>query len=156
MPVAALLAGDGMLGVDLGRAHVAYSIQVRVYYEDTDAAGIVYYANYLRFMERCRTEWLRSAGFDIRGVTETFGLIFAVRTVCVDYLKPARLSDLLTVSVAIRKFGRASLALEQQIHRGADLICRGQVRLASLNADDLKPTSIPDEIKGGINQWKMP
>lgn len=135
---------------------VAYSIPVRVYYEDTDAAGIVYYPNYLRFMERCRTEWLRSAGFDIRAVSETYGLVFVVRAAGIDYLKPARLSDLLTVSVTIQKFGRASLVLEQQIHRDAELICSGQIRLASLNALTLKPIPIPDDIKGGINQWKMP
>ena len=80
---------------------VAFAIPVRVYYEDTDAGGVVYYANYLRFMERCRSDWLRSAGLEIRDIAARHGLLFAVRAANVEYIKPAQLSDLLTVSVLV-------------------------------------------------------
>lgn len=135
---------------------VEFSIPIRIYYEDTDAGGIVYYANYLRFMERCRTEWLRHIGFDVREVTERFGVIFAVHSAAIRYLKPARLSDLLAVSMSVENCGRASLAVKQEVRRNGQLLSHGDVKLVVLDADRLRPQPIPTEILEGINTWKMP
>ncbi len=88
---------------------------VRVYYEDTDSGGVVYYANYLKFMERARTEWLRQLGFEQDELLEKEGILFAVRRVSVDYLRPARFNDELLVSASISKQGRASLTFQQEI-----------------------------------------
>ena len=96
---------------------VGHSIPVRIYYEDTDAGGVVYYAAYLRFMERVRSEWLRSLGFDVQRLAAEEGILFAVRALQVDYLRPARLSDQLDVSVALQHCGRASLVVDQQVQR---------------------------------------
>ncbi len=133
-----------------------FSINVRVYYEDTDAGGVVYYANYLRFMERCRSDWLRDIGFDICDVTARFGIIFAVRSASIQYHRPARLSDLLAVDVDIMRAGRASLTVTQQIHRDAELLCSGDIKLASLSAASFDPQPIPPELFDRINEWKTP
>lgn len=135
---------------------VEFSIPIRIYYEDTDAGGIVYYANYLRFMERCRTEWLRHIGFDVREVTERFGVIFAVHSAAIRYLKPARLSDLLAVSMSVENCGRASLAVKQEVRRTGQLLSHGDVKLVVLDTDRLRPKPIPTEVLEGINTWKMP
>ena len=133
-----------------------YSIAVRVYYEDTDAGGVVYYANYLRFMERCRSDWLRDAGFDIRDVTKRFGIIFAVRSASIQFHKPARLSDLLAVSVKTSRPGRVSLNVTQQIHRDEELLCSGEIKLASLNVVSFDPQPILPELLNRMNEWKTP
>ncbi len=135
---------------------VEFSIPIRIYYEDTDAGGVVYYANYLRFMERCRTEWLRHIGFDVREVTERFGVIFTVHSAAIRYLKPARLSDLLSVSMTVEKCGRVSLAVKQEVRRQDELLSQGDVKLAMLDAHRLRPQPIPAEILEGIDTWKMP
>lgn len=129
---------------------------VRVYYEDTDSGGVVYYANYLKFMERARSEWLRSLGVEQDILAATEGIIFAVRSVQVEYLKPARFNDALCVSVAIEQCGRASLTFEQQVTRvaagaqvekGDDteplLYCSGRVKVACLDYATLRPRPIP-------------
>jgi len=134
---------------------VGYSLPVRVYYEDTDAGGVVYYANYLHFMERARTEWLRALGFDVDDLAQRVGMVFAVRSVQVAYLKPARLSDLLTVGVRPERYGQASIQLCQEIHRDAELICDGQVRLACLDAASFAPRQIPKNIIAKLKTWKM-
>ena len=127
---------------------------VRVYYEDTDTGGVVYYANYLKFMERARTEWLRHLGFEQDELIHNDGVIFAVRSVQVDYLLPARFNDELSVSAALIAQGRASLTIEQQIVRPADnsLLCKGKVKIVSLRPDSFKPCAIPEQIKQQINQ----
>lgn len=135
---------------------VAFSIPIRIYYEDTDAAGVVYYGNYLRFMERCRTDWLRHIGFDVREVTERFGVMFTVHSASIHYLKPARLSDLLSVSMSVEKCGRVSLMVNQEVRREGELLSQGKVKLAMLDANRLRPRPIPNEILQGINTWKMP
>jgi len=131
-----------------------FAFNVRVYYEDTDAAGIVYYANYLRFMERARTEWLRQAGFEISDLVAQQRLLLAVRSVQLEYLLPARLNDYLSVSAALVHLGYASLVLEQQIVRDRQLLCTGQIRLASLDATDLSPKRIPAVLYSRLKQWK--
>lgn len=120
--------------------------QVRVYYEDTDSGGVVYYANYLRFMERARTEWIRMLGFEQDRMIRDDGILFAVRSASLEYLQPARFNDLLNVSVRLVKRRRASLTFEQVISRQADdgdTLCTGLVRIACLKADTLEPTPIP-------------
>jgi acyl-CoA thioester hydrolase len=124
-----------------------FSTPVRVYYEDTDAGGVVYYANYLRFMERARTEWLRSLGFEQDELMRDPGVVFAVRSCSLDFLKPARFNDRLDVTVRVVKAGRASLSVEQQITRGKELLCEGTVRIACLDARRFAPVPIPESIR---------
>ena len=127
---------------------------VRVYYEDTDSGGVVYYANYLKFMERARTEWLRQLGFEQDELIHNDDVIFAVRSVQVDYLLPARFNDELKVSARLIEQGRASLTIEQKITRVMDssLLCKGTVKIVSLRPDSFKPRAIPEQIKQQINQ----
>lgn len=112
---------------------------VRVYYEDTDHGGVVFYANYLKFMERARTEWLRSLGFEQDRMIEEEGLIFAVRSVELNYHRPARFNDLLDVTARVIRYGRASIDFEQQVRRGDELLCEGSVRLATLDVETFRP-----------------
>ncbi|MBD3609501.1 MAG: tol-pal system-associated acyl-CoA thioesterase [Gammaproteobacteria bacterium] len=121
---------------------------VRIYYEDTDSGGVVYYANYLKYMERARTEWLRSHGFEQDELIANDGVIFAVRSVEADYLSPAVFNDHLQVSAEVIKTGRASLTFLQEITRqGEDkVLCRGKIRIVSVKQDAMKPCSIPRAI----------
>ncbi|MBT8137463.1 MAG: tol-pal system-associated acyl-CoA thioesterase [Gammaproteobacteria bacterium] len=125
-----------------------FSWPVRVYYEDTDAGGVVYYANYLRFLERARTEWLRAAGVDQARLREEQGIIFVVADVQVEYLQPARLDDMLEVTVEIARSGRASLNFGQQVHRGDATLCRATVRAGCVGADDFRPRRLPQSLRG--------
>lgn len=140
--------------VDLQDSSVREFIwQVRVYYEDTDSGGVVYYANYLRFLERARTEWLRSFGIEQDQLAQQDGLIFAVRSVQLEYVKPAKFNDLLDVSVAISKKGNASLTFDQAIRQAGGerrLLCLGKVKVACLTADTLRPQVIPEKISREI------
>lgn len=119
---------------------------VRVYYEDTDAGGVVYYANYLRFFERARTEWLRTLGFEQDALLRDAGVVFAVRRVEVDYLRPARFNDLLAVQARVAERGRASLVFEQEIRRDGEVLCRGLVKVACLDAASFRPAPIPQAV----------
>ena len=120
---------------------------VRVYYEDTDAGGVVYYANYLKFMERARTEWLRLLGFDQATLMRDAAILFAVRRVDIDYLMPARLDDQLSVEVVTAAVGRASLTFHQPIVRPpGDLISRATVKIVCLDGNTFRPTAIPGNI----------
>ena len=121
-------------------------IGVRVYYEDTDAAGIVYYANYLRFIERGRTEFLRALGHDQNQLMKE-GVAFAVRSLSVDYLKPARLDDLLTVETAIATLGRAQLTFGQRILRGEELLLDVKIRIACIDPTAGRPIPSPRPIR---------
>ena len=123
-----------------------FSIPVRVYYEDTDAGGVVYYANYFRFMERARTEWLRGLGFEQDELARDPGVLFAVRTAKLEFLKPARFNDLLEATVEIRGRGRASLTFGQRVQRGDEVLCEGEVRVACLEAKSFAPCPIPPTI----------
>jgi acyl-CoA thioester hydrolase len=122
---------------------------VRVYYEDTDSGGVVYYANYLRFMERARTEWMRSLGFEQDRLLAEHGILFAVRSASLDFLRPARFNDRLNVTVEMRHRGRASLTLEQSVLRHGDStgpLCTGAVKIACIEAATFRPQPIPDPI----------
>lgn len=123
---------------------------VRVYYEDTDAGGVVYYANYLKYFERGRTEYLRSFGFEQDELINNQGIIFAVRAISVDYIKPARFNELLTVSTKITAIKKVSLEFNQQITHDSQLLVSGDVRIACLDANTLKPTAIPKNMIGQI------
>ena len=119
--------------------------QVRVYYEDTDAAGIVYYANYLRFLERGRTEFLRSLGHSQQQLMQE-GVAFAVRSVTAEYLKPARLDDLLSVETRIESLGRAQVVFSQRISRGEDVLLDAKIRVACIDPASGKPKAMPRSI----------
>ena len=117
---------------------------LRVYYEDTDAAGIVYYANYLKFMERARTEWLRSRGFNHIDLKREQGIVFVVSRLNMRYQQAARLDEQLCVALAIDKIGRASIDMKQAVYRDENArLCSATVRLACVSADQLRPTTIP-------------
>jgi len=117
---------------------------VRVYYEDTDAGGIVYYANYLKFFERARTEWLRSLGIHQQDLLANEAAAFVVRSASVDYLGAARLDDELTLRLSIEKLGRASVQFSQQAWRGDTLLASANVKVGCVDASTLRPRSIPD------------
>lgn len=119
---------------------------VRVYYEDTDAGGVVFYANYLKFFERARTELLRSSGFEQDRLLATEGVLFVVRSVQVDYLRPARFNDLLAVSAKVEERKKTSLVFGQAVSRDQEILCTAQVRIACLDAQSMKPKPIPTAI----------
>jgi acyl-CoA thioester hydrolase len=121
---------------------------VRVYYEDTDSGGVVYYANYLKFMERARTELLRKHGFEQDQLIENEGIVFAVRSLSVDYIRPARFNDLLKVSASIIHFGKASIEFEQHIIKEEDQepLCIGKVKIACLDDRSFRPKPIPKNL----------
>ena len=122
---------------------------VRVYYEDTDSGGVVYYANYLKFMERARTEWLRSLDIEQDKLLANEGIIFVVRAAHIEYLKSARFNDTLDVSVVVVQCGRASITFEQQVTRRVAempspvLCCSGQVKIACVDGVTMRPCAIP-------------
>jgi len=121
-----------------------FTYPIRVYYEDTDAGGVVYHANYLKFFERARTEVLRAMGFEQDEIRTNDGIIFAVRSVQVDYLRPALFNELLQVSSDIIETKKASFTFSQQISRDGELLCTGIIRIACLDADTLRPKAIPE------------
>ncbi len=127
------------------RAEVAHRQPIRVYWEDTDAAGIVFYANYLKFFERARTEWLRSLGIEQHRLRESTGGMFVVGETTLRFLRPARLDDELLVSACLEAAGRASLVLAQQaLHRHSKaLLCEGSIRIGWVDALSLRPARIP-------------
>lgn len=125
----------------------AFSWKVRVYYEDTDAAGVVFYANYLRYMERARTEWLRNAGFEHKTLIDNYGILFAVKKLAIDYIKPGQLDDLLIVNSQLLSKRGASLIFQQNINNeNGELLSQAEVKVACLNATTLKASPIPDEL----------
>ncbi len=119
---------------------------IRVYYEDTDAGGVVFYANYLKFFERARTEMLRAMGYEQDELIATEGIIFVVRSVQVDYLSPARFNELLQVSAEVTLAKKASLTFAQLITRCDDVLCKSIIRIACLDADTMRPKAIPENL----------
>ncbi|MGH8559743.1 MAG: tol-pal system-associated acyl-CoA thioesterase [Methylococcales bacterium] len=129
---------------------------VRVYYEDTDAGGVVYYANFLKFYERARTERLRALGFEQDKLRQDTGLVFVVRSVQVDYLRPSHFNDELMVSAEVLHLKRASLEFSQEITRpefetGSELLSRAVVRIVCVDVETFTPRTIPDDIRKRIN-----
>ncbi|MGY6215555.1 tol-pal system-associated acyl-CoA thioesterase [Methylolobus aquaticus] len=130
-------------------AAARFTWPVRVYYEDTDAGGVVYHANYLRFMERARTERLRALGLELTHLQETEGLVFAVRGMEVDYLRPARLGDQLLVTADVDDIKRVSLTFRQAVYppeSASDAYCTARVRVVCLSADGFRPMAMPDHL----------
>jgi acyl-CoA thioester hydrolase len=119
---------------------------VRVYYEDTDSGGVVYYANYLRFLERARTEWLRAAGFEQDELAARHQVVFVVRSVKIAYLKPSLFNDTLRVSVELVKVGASQILVAQRVMRGPEELVTAEVQLACVNATTFKPVRIPKAI----------
>jgi acyl-CoA thioester hydrolase len=119
---------------------------LRVYYEDTDSGGVVYYANYLKFLERARTELLRTLGFEQRQLAEKTGLAFAVRSLSAEYLKPAKLDDLIEVSTRVIALGRAQVTFGQSIVRSGETLLTATVRVACLDLARGRAAAMPPEI----------
>ena len=130
---------------------MAHELQLRVYYEDTDLAGVVYYANYLRFIERGRTEALRSLGVDQAALQRDHGLVFVVRRVAVDYMAPARFDDILTVRTAVSRVRGASLDMVQEVLRGGAVLNRATVTVACMDAAG-RPKRLPDDIRRALER----
>ena len=131
-----------------------YRFALRVYWEDTDAGGVVFYANYLKFFERARTEWLRSLGHQQERIRVESGVVFIVTDTAVRYLRPARLDDLIAVTVDVKHAGRAQMTIAQQAWRqapggapgGEELLAEGTIRIGCVDAETFKPQRIPDAI----------
>ncbi|MBT5331754.1 MAG: tol-pal system-associated acyl-CoA thioesterase [Porticoccaceae bacterium] len=129
----------------MGAFLVEFSLPVRVYIEDTDAGGIVFYVNYLKFMERARTEWLRSLGFDKAGANrESFQ--FVVKSVEIEYSAPARLDDQLLVTAELLHCRGASMDIAQKVYRGDSILCSSKIVIACVSGANLKPMRIPTEM----------
>lgn len=133
-----------------------FSSPTRVYWEDTDAGGVVYHAQYLAFLERARSEWMRAHGHGQELLREQYGLLFAVRALRIDFRKPARLDDMLAVSVRLCECRHASLVMRQEIRRGDELLVDAQVRLAALQARDFRPRGIPDGLFEQLKPLETP
>ena len=123
-----------------------YQHTLRVYWEDTDAGGVVFYANYLKFFERARTEWLRSLGFGQERLRTETGAMFVVTDTSVRYRRPARLDDELAVSVRLVERGRVSLLIEQQAKRDGTVLAEGSIRIGFVEAASFRPCRIPTQI----------
>ena len=124
-----------------------FSWRARVYWEDTDGGGVVFYANYLKYMERARTEWLRSMGHAQSDLAEKFGFVFAVAEVKLNYRRPARLDDELEISCIPVPEGSASLRFRQVVTRAGTVLVEGEVRVACVDARTFRPKRLPDFIK---------
>ena len=118
---------------------------VRVYYEDTDAGGVVYHSNYLKFMERARTERIRSVGFELDELARDHGLLFVVRSMAIDFIKPARFNESLLVSADFRALRPASIIFHQVVSRGGnETLAKAEVKVASVSAATFRPMGVPD------------
>jgi acyl-CoA thioester hydrolase len=130
--------------------HAVFHWPIRVYYEDSDAGGVVYHSNYLNFMERARTEWLRHLGFEQPQLQADLGVIIVVHSMSVAFKSPAYFNDMLQIECNISKVGRGSLEMEQRITRRETLLIYAEVKLAFVNADSFKPVAIPAGIKAAM------
>ena len=127
-----------------------FTFPVRVYWEDTDAGGVVFYANYLKFFERARTEWLRAAGVEQQRLRDDTGAMFVVAEVQTRYLAPARLDDLLQVTVRVEEQGAASMVIVQEAFRGDMLLAKGRIRIGCVHAESLRPCRIPARVVNAL------
>lgn len=125
---------------------------IRVYYEDTDAGGVVFYANYLGFMERARTEWLRALGFEQPEMAATDGVLFVVSAVNIKYLKPSRFNDSLQVTVEVVNVGGSRIRFLQQVLRGNEEIARAEVAVVCVSTDTFRPARMPDGLRTTIEK----
>lgn len=130
-----------------------FTFPVRVYYEDTDAGGVVYHANYLRFMERARTEWLSHLGLEHGPVADEHAVVFVVRQAVVDYLKPARLSDHLQVEATVGEMRRSAMVFHQRILRGDEVLTQGLVTVVAVDLQSFRPRPIPEPLREALQSW---
>lgn len=128
-----------------------FSLPVRVYYQDTDAGGVVFHGTYLNYFERARTEWLRRLGFDLRRMAERDGLLFIVRELRAAYARPAQLDDLLGVTVGVEQIGRAQFTLGQNVLRGEEVLVQASVNLACVSSVGFKPVRVPEALLDAID-----
>ncbi len=135
----------------MSKSHKPFTWPVRVYYQDTDAGGVVYHTNYVNFMERARTEWLRSFGHSNAGLMKELGVMFVVRSIRIDYLKPALLDDMLEVTAHLTKVGRNQMTLAQEVRRGEELLTQADVHLVCVGKESFKPVSVPEMLR---KQWE--
>ena len=138
-------------------AHQTFILPVRVYYEDTDAGGVVYHSNYINYFERARTEWLRQLGYELDELAEKDKLVFVVRAVNCEYLRPAKFNDELFVSAEIIEQGKTSILFEQKVMRSSnqggsecEILAKGTVTVVSVHATRFKPIRLPEQIMESI------
>jgi tol-pal system-associated acyl-CoA thioesterase len=124
-----------------------YSFPVRVYFENTDAGGVVYHGEYLKFLERARTEWLRHLGYDHQALARNHRLVFVVTQAGVEFLKPARLDDIVVASVQLESLGKVRCVFAQEIRREDDLLVRAKITVACVTGDNFKPAEIPEALR---------
>ena len=135
----------------MSKKELIFSLPVRVYFQDTDAGGVVYHASYVNFMERARTEWLRERyGYSNAGLMKEFGVVFVVRSLKLNYFKPALLDDLLSVSAQIKDTGRSRLNLLQNVQRGDEVLTEGEVHLVCVSVGNFKPVSVPEVLRNRL------
>ncbi|MDD4978670.1 MAG: tol-pal system-associated acyl-CoA thioesterase [Gallionella sp.] len=133
--------------------HKVFSLPLRVYFQDTDAGGVVYHGSYVNFMERARTEWLRDVcGFSNGALMKEFGVVFVVRSMQVEYLKPALLDDMLEVTAQVKEIGRSRVTLKQTVRRGEQLLTEAEVHLVCVALETFKPVSVPEVLR---EKWKI-
>lgn len=132
-----------------------FSWPTRIYWEDTDAGGVVYHARYVAFMERARTEWMRALGYGQERTRTDHGLVFAVRAMTLDFLKPARLDDALDVTATLVQCKRASMVFDQTVCRGDETLLTAQVRIAALDASTFKPRGMGDALLAALKPYEL-
>jgi acyl-CoA thioester hydrolase len=125
----------------------AYSFPVRVYFENTDAGGVVYHGEYLKFLERARTEWLRHLGFDHQALARNHKVVFVVFSMALEFLKPARLDDVVAVSVQLESLGKVRCVFAQEIKREDEVLVKAKVTVACVTGDSFKPVEIPEPLR---------
>ncbi len=124
-----------------------FDFPLRVYFEDTDASGVVYHAHYVKFLERARTKWLRYLGFSNSELERKHKMNWVIAEIAVEFLKPARLDDSINISVAIENLGRVRCTFHQEIRRGEELLVKARVLVATVSADSFKPIEIPADLR---------
>ena len=124
-----------------------FDFPLRVYFEDTDASGVVYHAHYVKFLERARTEWLRYLGFSNSELERKYKMSWVIAEIAVEFLKPARLDDSINISVAIENLGRVRCTFHQEIRRGEELLLKARVLVATVSAENFKPIEIPADLR---------
>jgi acyl-CoA thioester hydrolase len=141
---------DDHLTTETTMADALFHWPLRIYWEDTDAGGVVFYANYLKFFERGRTEWLRGLGFSQEALRRDEAAMFVVSDTTVRYLRPARLDDEIVVTVRLAESGKASLVIDQQALRGGEVLAEGRIRIGCVDAQTLRPRRIPSNLLASI------
>jgi acyl-CoA thioester hydrolase len=131
-----------------------FSFPIRVYYDDTDAGGVVYHSNYLKFMERARTEWLSHLDLEIMRLADEYGIIFVVRAAKIEYLKPARLSDRLNIHVVLEDMRRSSTLFKQKVMRDDHCLATGEIQVVAVDAKTFKPCALPPEVRTVLEPWR--